>query len=85
MVAALALAGSVAVFVAMLGVTYGFRGVPTSTVNWQTSSPVSFTFQVTPKLAALGVLLAQALGFAGGLPSVIRAARWPVAQVLRQR
>ena len=42
-----------------------------------------FRLAVTPTLVALGVGLACTLGFVGGLFPAIRAARLPVAAVLR--
>ena len=44
---------------------------------------VAFKATVTPGLAAIGVAVALAIGFVGGLPPAIRAARLPVAEALR--
>jgi putative ABC transport system permease protein len=42
-----------------------------------------FKMQITPALLVLGVVLACAVGFVGGLLPAVRAARLPVATALR--
>jgi putative ABC transport system permease protein len=55
-----------------------------NTVNLGDSTgSIVFKMQVTPALLMLGVLLACALGFIGGLLPAVRAARLPVATALR--
>lgn len=59
-----------------------FNGYAVSTLGGGFTQ-VAFQFAVTPALVALGVLLALAIGFIGGLLPAIRAARIPVTQALR--
>ncbi|HTP52705.1 MAG TPA: ABC transporter permease [Anaeromyxobacteraceae bacterium] len=60
------------------------NGITTGTLNWQTFSHVAFAFRVTPPLLALGIAFALFMGFVGGVPPAVRAARRPVAQSLRE-
>jgi putative ABC transport system permease protein len=46
-------------------------------------SSLVFEMQVTPGLLAMGIGLACAVGFLGGLFPAVRAARLPVATALR--
>lgn len=55
-----------------------------NTVNLGDSTgSIVFEMQITPALLLLGVLLACAVGFIGGLLPAVRAARLPVATALR--
>jgi putative ABC transport system permease protein len=63
---------------------FGFNGIRTSTLNWQSFSQVAFAFKVTPALLVLGSGIALAIGLVGGLFPAIRAARLPVATALRE-
>lgn len=60
------------------------NGIATGTVNGQTFSEAAFAFEVTPRLAAIGILFAIFMGFVGGRPAALRAARRPVAAALRE-
>lgn len=62
----------------------GFNGFETSTLNWQSFSQVAFAFAVTPRLIAMGVMYALAMGLVGGLLPAIKAARMPVVSALRE-
>jgi len=59
------------------------NGLTTGTMNWQTFSHLAFAFQVTPTLLGWGLAFALLMGFVGGLPPAVRAARLPVAAALR--
>lgn len=59
------------------------NGLVTSTLNFQTFSHLSFAFQVTPFLLALGVGFSLLMGLLGGVPPAVRAARMPVTVALR--
>lgn len=78
-----------AVALALLGGVIGaavswllFNGYTASTLG-QGFTQVAFEFQVTPDLMLLGLIMALALGFLGGLLPAIRAARLPVTVALR--
>jgi putative ABC transport system permease protein len=60
------------------------NGLVTQTMNFQTFSHLSFAFQITPAVMAVGIGFALLMGVAGGLPPAIRAARLPVAVALRE-
>jgi len=60
------------------------NGYSTSTINWQTFSNIAFAFQVTPWLLVEGMLFALFMGFIGGIPPAVRAARLPVVVALRE-
>ena len=62
----------------------GFNGYETATMNFQTFSQVAFAFAVTPSLLTQGLVYALVMGFVGGLPPAIRAARLPIATALRE-
>ena len=65
------------------GVAYAaFNGYAVSTLGGGFTQ-VAFQFAVTPGLVLLGVGLALAIGFVGGLAPGIRAARIPVTDALR--
>jgi putative ABC transport system permease protein len=53
-------------------------------MNWQSFSQVAFAFAVTPSLLARALAYALIMGWLGGLPPAIRAARLPVVTALRQ-
>jgi putative ABC transport system permease protein len=61
-----------------------FNGYQTSTMNFQTFSQVAFAFLVTPRLLAMGLFYALAMGLVGGLFPAIRAARLPIPSALRE-
>jgi putative ABC transport system permease protein len=63
---------------------FGFNGVQTSTMNFQTFSQVAFAFRVTPELVGTGLFYALTLGFLGGLLPALRAARLPIPAALRE-
>jgi putative ABC transport system permease protein len=60
------------------------NGLTTGTINWQTFSHLAFAFRVTPDLLAMGVGFALLMGFVGGVPPAIRAARARIAVALRE-
>ena len=60
------------------------NGLTTSTLNMQTFSSVAFAFHITPMLLLIGIVFALFMGFIGGVPPAIRAARRPVALALRE-
>jgi putative ABC transport system permease protein len=61
-----------------------FNGYQTSTMNFSTFSQVAFAFQVTPRLLAMGLFYALAMGLVGGLFPALRAARLPIPSALRE-
>lgn len=63
---------------------FGFNGIQTSTLNFQSFSQVAFAFAVTPNLLAQGAVIALVIGFIGGLLPAWRAARLPVSKALRE-
>ncbi|HZN56288.1 MAG TPA: ABC transporter permease [Candidatus Polarisedimenticolaceae bacterium] len=67
-----------------LGAWAFFDGYRTSTLNFDTFSQVTFSFDVTAALLIQGVVFAIVLGLAGGLFPAIRAARLPVTAALRE-
>jgi len=62
---------------------FGFHGLQTATLNFQTFTQVAFAFTVTPSLLTQGVGYALLLGLLGGVFPAVRAARLPVATALR--
>ena len=75
----LALAGGL---VGALIAYVAFNGYSVSTLG-AGFTQVAFQFAVTPGLVMIGLLLAIAIGFVGGLLPAIRAARMPVTVALR--
>lgn len=79
-----------ALLIALIGGLVGcvavlpLNGFTTSTLNMQTFSHLSFAFRVTPVLLMGGVIFALLMGFAGGVPPAMRAARRPIAVALRE-
>jgi putative ABC transport system permease protein len=77
-------------FIALIGGAIGciavipINGYSTSTINWQTFSNLAFAFEITPALLCEGMLFALFMGFVGGLPPAVRAARMPVITALRE-
>jgi putative ABC transport system permease protein len=63
---------------------FAFDGFHTATLNWQSFSQVTFAFDVTPQLLAMGITGAALIGLMGGSFPAIRAARLPVAAALRE-
>lgn len=61
-----------------------FNGFHAATVNWQSFSQVTFTFDVTQQLLAQGIIGAMLIGLIGGLLPALRAARLPIAAALRE-
>jgi len=60
-----------------------FNGYAVSTLGGGFTQ-VAFQFAVTPQLVVIGLSLAIAIGFIGGLAPAIRAARIPVTSALRE-
>jgi putative ABC transport system permease protein len=81
MAEALALALSGGVLGALVAYVV-FNGYAVSTLGGGFTQ-VAFEFAVTPRLVAIGVGLALAIGFVGGLAPALRAARIPVTVALR--
>lgn len=75
----LALAGGL---VGALIAYIAFNGYSVSTLG-AGFTQVAFQFAVTPGLVVIGLILAMAIGFIGGLLPAIRAARMPVTAALR--
>ena len=79
-----------ALFIAFIGGLVGcipvlfMNSYTVGTLNFQTFSHVSFSFHVTPLILAIGVSFALFMGFIGGVPPAIRAARRPIAVALRE-
>jgi putative ABC transport system permease protein len=79
-----------ALFIALIGGLAGclavlpLNGYTTSTLNMQTFSHMAFAFAVTPPLLVGGIIFALLMGFAGGVPPAVRAARRPIAVALRE-
>ncbi|MEI7954486.1 MAG: ABC transporter permease [Verrucomicrobiota bacterium] len=61
-----------------------FDGYRASTINWQSFSQVTFSFQVTPVLLGKAIAFATLIGIGGGLFPALRAARQPIASGLRE-
>ncbi len=59
-------------------------GLTTGTLNWATFSHLAFAFRITPLLLVWGLMLALLMGFVGGVPPAIRAARARIAVALRE-
>jgi putative ABC transport system permease protein len=78
---------SLALMGAVIGVAFayfGFNGHAISTIGGTVgSSQLVYSLTVSPPLMAIGMVLACAIGFLGGLFPAIRAARLPVASALR--
>lgn len=60
------------------------NGLTTGTLNWATFSHLAFAFRITPLLLLWGLLFALLMGFVGGVPPAIRAARARIASTLRE-
>jgi putative ABC transport system permease protein len=60
------------------------NGMMTGTMNWQTFSHLSFAFRITPALLLGGIFFALVMGFFGGVPPAIRAARARISVALRE-
>jgi putative ABC transport system permease protein len=60
-----------------------FDNLSTGTVNWQSFSELAFQFKVTPRLMAVGILLAVVMGMVGGFFPAFRASRMTLARALR--
>ena len=79
-----------ALFISAVGGALGclavlpLNGLTTGAMNWQTFSHLAFAFRVTPLLLLIGIVFALVMGFVGGVPPAIRAARRPVAAALRE-
>lgn len=59
------------------------NGVVTSTTNWATFSELAFSFRITPRLLAEGLIFAVVMGVFGGFFPARKAAMMPVVQALR--
>ena len=53
------------------------NGYQVSTLSFESFTQIVFAFTVTPDLLLEGILLALLMGFIGGLPSALSAARAP--------
>jgi putative ABC transport system permease protein len=62
-----------------------FDGFTAATLNFTSFSQVTFAFEVSPTLLALGTAFAMLIGFIGGLFPAVRAARIPIASALREQ
>ena len=77
-------------FIALVGGILGclavlpLNGLTTGAMNFQTFSHLAFAFRVTPLLLLVGITFALTMGFVGGVPPAIRAARRPIAAALRE-
>ncbi len=60
------------------------NGITTGTMNWQTFSHTAFAFRITPPLLVGGMIFALGMGFFGGVPPAIRAARARISVALRE-
>lgn len=76
--------GGIGGLIGGIGAYLAFNGYQTSTMNFQTFSQVAFAFHVTPRLLAMGLLYALAMGLIGGLFPAIRAVRLPIPLALRE-
>lgn len=79
------------IFLALFGGLIGcavsylmMNGVSTGTTNFQTFSEVVFFFAVTPRLMAIGLGFAAAMGFIGGFLPAFAASRTPIIQTMRE-
>src|SRR5258705_744385 len=61
---------------------FAFNGYPTSTMNFQTFSPVAFAFAGTRSLLVQGLTYALAMGLVGGLMPPIKAGLLPMPTAL---
>jgi len=59
------------------------NGYSTGTLGWETFSEVVFDFQITPELAAKGIVFAIFVGTLGSFLPALRAARLPVISSLK--
>ena len=59
------------------------HGYSTGTLGWETFSETVFDFQITPALAAKGIVFAVAVGLVGSFLPALRAARLPVIASLK--
>jgi putative ABC transport system permease protein len=59
------------------------NGIVTSTTNWSSFSEVAFAFRVTPDGMLAGLVFAASMGLVGGFLPALRAARQPLARILR--
>jgi putative ABC transport system permease protein len=62
---------------------FAFNGMQASTMNWASFSQITFAFNVTPRLLALGLLYSLLLALVGALLPAWRAARLPIVSGLR--
>jgi putative ABC transport system permease protein len=76
--------GLIGGIIGAIGAYLAFDGFQTATMNFQSFSQVTFAFQVTPALFAMGVVYALSIGLIGGLLPAIRAARLPISAALRE-
>ncbi len=75
----LALAGGI---VGLVAATF-LQAITISTTNFQSFSELAFSFTLTPKIAALSLAFALAMGVAGGFLPAIRASRMKIVDALR--
>jgi putative ABC transport system permease protein len=77
------LLGFVASFIGAIVASQFFNGSAVSTQSSASPAPVTFMLDVNPRLIALGIACACAIGLVGGLFPAIRVARSSVAVALR--
>jgi ABC-type lipoprotein release transport system permease subunit len=75
----LALAGGI---VGLVAATF-LQAITISTTNFQSFSELAFSFTLTPKIAAISLAFALAMGVAGGFLPAIRASRMKIVDALR--
>jgi putative ABC transport system permease protein len=78
------------VIIALIGGVVGcllalpVNGIATGTMNFNTFSELTFSFQITPDLILMALLFAAFLGLLGGLLPSRMAARMPIIKALRE-
>ena len=75
----LALAGGI---VGLIAATF-LQAITISTTNFQSFSELAFSFTLTPKIAAISLAFALAMGVAGGFLPAVRASRMKIVDALR--
>lgn len=75
----LALAGGI---VGLVAATF-LQAITISTTNFQSFSELAFSFTLTPKIAAISLAFALAMGVAGGFLPAVRASRMKIVDALR--
>lgn len=75
----LALAGGI---VGLVAATF-LQAITISTTNFQSFSELAFSFTLTPKIAAISLAFALAMGVTGGFLPAVRASRMKIVDALR--